>query len=549
MKRTCSVILLFLLGISISQAQIEVGLKHNLDGIPLNGYFDPMIFSSEKTVYFSPEPNTFEQGYYTDINGNIIKGLILFHSQGISFKKNEADKKVLIERANIKNIIIGIDSFITVPSKNIKEIYNNEPQFIQYITSFDNYIFAKHYHFFSNFSNNVAGTNSSTSESYIVKHKDSLIWDKFSRDRDIFKIQALKYFGHIQNIKDKLIANKYSQEDMASIIKMAEYYNKFKNSEPIYFDDYWQEIQNANKAVYTAKVLAFNNEVWELEYSNKTNKIYKAKYSSFAPNEKEGEFITYYPNGSIREVIFYVKNNPSEVKLYNQLGVMTQNYKLVKGKETLWSTAPKVILTYLTMQDSLGNDILKSNPNATLNIFDEFSHETYTYQFENSKIKFCYRLINSDTIFNTTKYDYNFDDTKLQEKFNTFFKDKKYHDAMSVNAQGTILVSVIMDDNGYAKKYQLLNKLHPQLDSLVEQFVISKLLPTDKKAIQLKPYRINGKAKTCEILIPFEFSINRFYREPVNYMQFNQPFYNIHHQINQQNMMRNYGAPTMRMGF
>ena len=106
-----------------------------------------------------------------------------------------------------------------------------------------------------------------------------------------------------------------------------------------------------------------------------------------------------------------------------------------------------------------------------------------------------------------------------------------------------------MDENGYAKKYQFLNKLHPQLDSLVEQFVISKLLPTDKAPIQLKTYRINGNAKPCEILIPFEFSINRFYRKPVNYMQFNQPYYNIHHQIHQQNMMRNYSVPPMRMGF
>ncbi len=58
-----------------------------------------------------------------------------------------------------------------------------------------------------------------------------------------------------------------------------------------------------------------------------------------------------------------------------------------------------------------------------------------------------------------------------------------------------------MDENGYAKKYQLLNKLHPQLDSLVEQFVTIKLLPTADQPHQLSPYRIKGEKRHCENFI------------------------------------------------
>ncbi len=152
---------------------------------------------------------------------------------------------------------------------------------------------------------------------------------------------------------------------------MAEYYYKFKNSESIYFDSmYWDEIQNPNNAAYTAKVVEFNIAAWVLEYYNQTNKIYQAKYSSFSPNEKEGEFICYYPNGTIRMVIFYIKNKPIEVKVYNKQGSMISNFNFVKGKETLWNPAPTAKQIYISFFDTLGNNILKNNPNATINIFD-----------------------------------------------------------------------------------------------------------------------------------------------------------------------------------
>jgi len=537
----------FIININMSHAQIEVGLMHDLKGVPLNGYFDPIIFSSQKTVYSTPIPDSYELGHYYDSSGVKINGLIKFDQKKIFYKKNKNDKKITIEAGKIKSLIVGVDSFIVVKEKLINNVNTSEPQFVKYLASFDNYIFAKHYHFFSNMQRGM-GAASASYESYLVKHKDSLIWDKFSTETALFKYQAMKYFGHIEPIKAKIEANKYSEEEMESILKMAEYYYKHKNFESIYYDIYWQETRNVNRAVYFAKIIDYNNSSWTLAYSNKDYKLYQAKYTSFSPNEKEGEFSCYYPNGNLRQVIFYVKNKPTEVKIYNTNGVMISNFQFVKGKDNLWSE-PTPKIKYLVFLDTLGNDILKNNPNASVNITDHFNHETYTYRFENNELVSCYKLLNGDSIFHSTDINYNFDDEKLQEKFISFIKDKNYDEAVSENAQGTILVSLLMDADGNPLKYNILNKLHPQLDSLVEQFIKIKLSPTGASPLQLKAYKKGKLKRSCEILIPFEFSINRFYREPVNYSHFYQNHWQIHQHMINNNMMMHHSAPSMRMGF
>ncbi len=53
--------------------------------------------------------------------------------------------------------------------------------------------------------------------------------------------------------------------------------------------------------------------------------------------------------------------------------------------------------------------------------------------------------------------------------------EKDYKEALSVDAQGRILVSFVIDNKGYMVDYLVLNNIHPQLDKLIESFISKRI--------------------------------------------------------------------------
>ena len=86
-----------------------------------------------------------------------------------------------------------------------------------------------------------------------------------------------------------------------------------------------------------------------------------------------------------------------------------------------------------------------------------------------------------------------------------------------------------------------LNKIHPELDKLVNKFISSRLLVGAEYRHKFKPFKKDKVKHYCEVVIPFEFSINRFYRQPVNYNHFQHWHMN---QVMHQQMMNTFRPPV-----
>src|SRR5690554_5769227 len=104
----------FLLTINCVNAQIPVGVKYDVNGIPLNGHFDPIIYSPDKKISRVHNSDSYENGYYYDSLGSKIAGLIKFENDNILFKKKEEDSRIKIKPDEIKYFVIGVDSFFVV---------------------------------------------------------------------------------------------------------------------------------------------------------------------------------------------------------------------------------------------------------------------------------------------------------------------------------------------------------------------------------------------------------------------------------------------------
>lgn len=533
--------LILLLSVKFTFAQIPIGLKFDLNGEPLNGYFDPLLYSPKRIISNVHNSDSYEIGYYYNNSGQKVEGLIRFENDKIFFKKKEEDFRIKINPEEINHFTIGVDSFFSVSNFYFKNRIKEKPEFVQYISEFNGYTFVKHYHFTSIIAQQTG--QPPIIETFLVKEKDSLVWVNFP-DNNNFKGRVIEYFNHIPYLNKKILSGDYKSEDMLSIIKMAEYYSKYNNSELILYDKYWQETRDINKSEYTALITNKVDSIWTFEYYNDTTKLYQGNYSSFYPNTKNGEFISYYPNGEIRQITYFLNNKPQEVKTFNKFGLLSTYYQIIENKNKS-STKKNADYKYITVNDSLGNNILKSNDISELNVYDKFNNTTYTTIFDKNEIKSRYRLIGTDTIFTISNSRYNLKIKSLQKEFDFFMEPRKYDEALSHNAQGIILISLVIDKRGYVKQSVILNGIHPEIDKLVTSFVKSTLSSEGFYQHRFKPFKSNKTKQFCEFVIPIEFSINRFYKQPVNYNYFN----HFNQMQMQQQMIRNHTPTRIPSGF
>lgn len=534
--------IILLITISTTYSQIPVGQKYDCNGIAFNGYFDPLIYSPEKKLSTVHNSDSYEVGYYYDSTGNKINGLIKFENDKIFFKTEQVEFRDKIKPEEIKQFMIGVDSFFVISDFYYKNRMKSNPEFVQFITEFNGLTFAKHYNFTS-FTKPITGEQPII-ETFLVKAKDSTIWENFPEKR--FKQSALKYFSHIPYLKYKILLGEYQSSDMLSIIKMADYYDKYQNSKNIYYDKYWQEVIDSRNSKYYAKITAIHDSIWTFEYYEDTVKLMVANYSSFYPNNMNGDFKLYYPTGEIRQISTFVNNEPKEVKTFDNSGTQIKQYQYIKVNTT---DTNKDIYTirYMSVIDSLGNNIIESGNETNFMEFDNFSKVSYVDSFKNNKLISSYRISNGDSVFQITDTENNFKIKSLQKDFTSFMYEKKYDEALSVNAQGVILVHLVIDKKGNVITSTILNTIHPEIDKLVNDFLNSRFQPDARFPFRFKPYQLNKTKQTIEVVIPIEFSTNRFYRGPANNNQFYQMQMMQHQQMN--NKYMNPGPPKLQMGF
>jgi hypothetical protein len=83
--------------------------------------------------------------------------------------------------------------------------------------------------------------------------------------------------------------------------------------------------------------------------------------------------------------------------------------------------------------------------------------------------------------------------------------EKKYDNALSVNAQGSVLISFVIDKKGNVVNSTILNVIHPEIDTLISDFITSRFIPGALYPFKFKPYNLNKTKQCIEVVIPIEF--------------------------------------------
>lgn len=496
-------------------SQTPVGYKFDLNGQPFNGYYDHIIYHPEEKLSIIHQSDSYEAGYYYDSTFQKAEGLIKFENKKIWFKQQESDIKIKIKPGEVNHLVIGVDSFFTISNFTYNGVLKSKPEFVQFICKIEDITFVKYYYFAHNVTG-AYGIEPLITETFFAKSENGKFWENLSVNNQELRKKASQYFKNITHLNEKIKITESNKESIFSLIKTADYLSKSENNEYIHFDQYWQETRYLDKAKYYAQILSINDSVWHLIYFTGKTKLYEVEYGSFFPHVKNGQFKSYYPSGEIRQTIEYFNNKPRIVKSYNEDGLILQEYEYAETQQPN-RPDPKINIAYAIVNDSFEVTVNDSTIYYKQLLIDTISNQQYTRLYENNELISSSTTVDNFEVFQVTDMEYDFSINSVQRILNTYMEDVKFEEASNDNAQGILLVSFIIDPKGYVINYSILNKLHPKLNKLIEAFIKSHLSPKAVIRNKFKPYKKGKKKVFCEVVIPFEFEINRFYRKPLNY--------------------------------
>ncbi len=554
MKRITSLCLLsILMYCSNLLAQKAVGHFFDINGLPINGYYDPLSYSPEKYIECRPESerdmfgfDIFERGVIYLKDGKQLKGEIKVKRDKLVYKAPTEARTRNIKFKDLDALVLSTDSFFVsqdVYSENkVSKQKLEGANIVQYIASFDGYIFSKYHQL-----------NYNDKATFLVQKEGSERWISFAKTKDYYSVYAKKnlnkknpntvrfrntalaVFDKVDLIKEKIENYDYSTPDMMEMIKTAEYYHKYQNGEAIYFDKYWNETHKQNKAKYTANIISLEDTIWTLDYHQNDTLLYTVQYSSFYPNVKDGLFIAYYPNGNPRKKIYYENNKPEFISTFYENG--QDKFKMYTDVAEIRN--PKYEFAYF--YDENGIDKLTETNEQALKIEDKIQNRTINFLFKDKKLEQstikqseeAYVYQNCSPFYNDF-FIRNVE--KLQKKFDMEMQFKLL-EAYDEGAQGTILVAVDINEKGKIQGHKLLNSLHPELDRIVNKFMNGRAVMNYK----FKSLKFNNN---LEIVIPFVFKIDNFHINSPNHYWYDPWFHNqMQWHMQQQQFQQNIPSP------
>lgn len=547
-------------------AQTKIGWVRDASGYAFNGYYDAINYSPKQAISFSHSERIFEKGRYYDLEGKRHDGYIelALNCKSISFKENDNfTTKIKIKPKEISSFVIGLDSFIVAKDFNFSDYgsaLRTKPAFVKIIGETTDYVFAKY--FFRG--------NQRSSETYLLQDNDR--WISFE-SKSKFKKLSKEYFSHLPYVIQKIKDKKYKKDDLLTIIKLFQYDEYYKNKQPIYFNKYWQEIQKSSKAKYKALIVDKKDSIWTLDYwdNQSGKKLYTANYSSFYPNNRNGEFVIYDEDGQIRRREFYEDDKITKNTIF-------ENGKL--KKESVVARVKKK--DFATIFKKVSNDFLKGNnkypwleerqgiereklveydidfykvvmgenevnrvekePSFTLEALTS-NGTKLTENYENYRLKSISKTIGKEKVNQIVSTDlYSFNSKKINKKLVSFMESQEYKEAITENVQGYLLLYLLINPDKTIREYKFLNKLHPEIDKLYDDFVKKHII--DKQAIKFKPLKIDKVNQLTEVVIPLEFVVSKFYTIPIK------ANYNMHYMFFQNMMQQPLNLPPpVRVGF
>lgn len=500
--------------------QDQIGYRFDVNGQPFHGYYDHFTYSPEKAIQIIHEAQGYERGRYYDLSGKRIEGWMQFKNyRTLYFKEKRKGPSIYLRPTTVQSFVIGVDSFY-VAENTRPNVYKFKKAFVQHVCQIGHRTVGRMYFF------NSTGRSKYMSITHIVKTDTSNRWTRLHDGSNLEQLATNFFAEHsgdlassqvgesappspIPHIARKISSMELDRNNIITIIKMAEYDDKFRNDQPILFDQYWREVQQQKSSKYTGRIVEQTDSTWTIEFFEGATKLYQVNYSSIHPFTKEGALTAYWPNGQPRRQIRYVKNKERAITIYDSTGAIQTQYAH-RGNHNAPPSMREIKTKYDFVSSGTGQNKADGSKNFVNQIADQETNNIYLTQYKDLEIRKSYALQNGDTIFQLTHPNEKLKLSTLQSNMKFFLENEGYSDAVYAGMQGTLLVNITTNEKGFISDYQLLNSLHPQLDSLINRFFESKISLEGRSPYRFKRISSTRKKRPHEFVLPIVFGTARF---------------------------------------
>lgn len=573
MRKVIIVCLVLLVSSTFVYAQIPVGYVTDASGNYIDGYFDQLSYRTDEIISINHNSGTYEKGVIYGFDGVKTEGYIKCANRKVLFKVNEEERlQDRIPPDSLLGFTIGVDSFLVMDKLYYKSLTRETSQFAQYITEINGNLIAKYYKFGGT---TIDGAAPVLTYSYMSKKVGGDMW--YQLNYKGLEEHGDAIFRQVQDFKSKLDEGFFDGEgdpydrikawwavdvkeyydnsspvasigegQIFSLIKELEYLIKYSKGEQIFFDANWNEVKEPNSSGKTADIVKVDKDLWELHYFDNGEKKYEISYSSLFPHKREGMFKC-YSDGKLTKEVFYDNNEAKRTTVYRN-NLQLYEYELKEQKDEYDRSLPmKSVIKYLN--DENGANRLKYQIKADIELYDSMNNHLYRNKYDTWSLVESYREENGVKIYQVPNPERRLKLKKLQNDISADFKTSELKETLEENAQGMVLLKVLINPSGEVDKYELVGSVHTEFDTALLKYLNENLSEEALYRLKFKPMKV-GKSKVyVETYIPIDFTINKFYRSSENYgwhhhhmMIHNQHMMNQMHQMNMNHIYNS--APT-----
>lgn len=505
-----------------SQAQFPVGHYMDSQGMPIVGYFDPLEYENGNGLSEHVDLDKFRRGYYYDRNHKKKHGWIYQRPSRILYKESEESLKVQkIMARNAPAVVIGTDSFFVenrfqIQRGSNEESYLSNPQYLQYITSFDSTDFVQFRFEIGN----------ASSHYYLSRRKGDAMWNELPKTKNdqLERLQMIALvMVKVPNFGDKNL-------DQKEQLKLMEALFKSKSNEPLYYDQYWNEINDPNKAFYNAYV-STDSSSWTFHYYWNNKLFQEIRYKKLFPEERDGIARWFYDNGNVRKEVLYENGKATHIKNYFENGALHYHFRKQYNEpvtiQAIEFQNNQALL--IEVGNESGESVLDSEGNGTEKFYDSHNDREIVREIKQGKIVSSYAILKNDKkIYQWSDGEHKVIRLKHKWKYWEYLLDD-FQEILEREGTGMVLNKLIINEKGEFIDQVEIYSVDENLTQQVNKFytLFSPVATLNK----MKKLKVAGEDVVYEMVVPFNFTFSYFTRERYynNYwnhnMFFNQHFY------------------------
>lgn len=465
--------------LSFSQDSLQsyqVGYYFDMGKSVIDGYLD-LGYQPHKTIDKSVLlTSEYLEGYYIDIQGKKNYGNIRM-STGSLFYFNSAENT--IESKTTQYIKMGNFEFHSLSASEI-----------------DRWTVIRR-HLFAELINDIGDLKlykfvGANKVHYYLKSNNGLFTELPSSGADLRHVLRTA-FSELKCINALLNDEVYSAE---SLMKMLAYQRKHEKGEYVYFDAYWNEIEDMSASKYHLEVKEINGRDYVLSFfQNDGVPLFEGTYSVLEPNKMKGKVVYFYPDGNKRKEVEEKKRNEKDVFVYHHY-FKNGNKHLAYYKKGLEDY-------YEEVYNLEGKSLLDKKGNGVEVYFDDILDREITINYEKHRVNQAYYTANDGekiSLVAESKAYYGSSTAILESKASR--KIEYPLSSVENEVTGLVVVRVLIDKEGNMKDFSVVKGLSTEVNLQVNKF-----FDEIKLSKNWKPAKMGKEHVAQEQIIAIDFSI------------------------------------------